>query len=110
MRAAIRSHNSGGASTPDVGDEAGHLPVLGHLGRTARAVQEMKPDHLRLVGIDGVERVGAEQLDNLVVAHGSVHAASTPCWASAVRSRFRPLLILLFTVPSGWPRSDATSR
>ena len=95
---------------PDVGDEAGHLPVLGHLGRAPWALGQMGADRGGLVGVDGVERERTQELGDLVVVHGSVHAVSTPCCASADLSRRSPLRIRLFTVPSGCPRIDATSR
>ena len=94
----------------DVGDQSRHLPVLGHLGRAPWALGQMGADGGGLVGIDGIERERTQERSDLVVVHGSVHAVSTPCCASADRSRRSPLRIRLFTVPSGWPRIDATSR
>ncbi len=64
---------------PHVGDEAGHLPVLGDLGRAPGALEQVRPDGVGFLGLHRVEGERAERLRDLVVAHGSVHAASTPC-------------------------------
>ena len=87
--AAIRSHSGAGASPPTLDSipatswcsassaaQRGHSSTCGH--------------HDRLVGVHGVERVGAEQLGDLVVAHGCSHAGSPCTRTSEARMRAEP--------------------
>jgi hypothetical protein len=41
--------------------------VVGDLGPAARALAEVELDELGLVGVDGIEGIGAEQLLDLTV-------------------------------------------
>ena len=106
-RAEIRSHSSGGASTPALAMR----PVTSQCSATSAAHR----GHSVEVGGDrppprrGRRRRARRRREAAAISSWfmvSVHAASTPCWARAVRSRRSPLRIRLFTVPSGWPRSD----
>ena len=69
----------------------------------------MRLELAKLLPVDRVEGVGAEELARLFVGH---HASTprTPASVRAARMRRMPLRIRLLTVPSGWPRSSATSR
>ena len=95
-----------------VGEERRDLTVLGHLGATAGTGREVGLDRGALVGVDRVEGVGPEEVDDLVVGHVPlVHGwPPTPASASPVRRRRSPERILVFTVPSGSSSIDATSR
>ena len=61
-----------------MGQEGRHLPELGHLGATPRALHEVELDQLALVGLDRIEREGAGERPQLLVAQLSVHAPLTP--------------------------------
>ena len=104
---AIPSHSSAGGRPPRVGQQAGHLVVLGHLDRAPHAPVEMRLDHGRGLGVHGVEGVGAEELLDLRVTQGRevVHspapAGSMPRSIRLMRSRPSPDRIRLLTVPSG---------
>ncbi len=99
-------------SDAGVGQHGRNLPVLDHLGRAARAGLEVALDDRRLVGLDRVEGVRAQQLLDLGVgkrfdAHDD--APPTPDALSGPRIRLSPARIRLFTVPSGSPNMSATS-
>ena len=95
-----------------VGQERGDLTVLGDLGPAPGARRQVGLDRGALVGVDGVEGVGAEQLGDLVVGHALVAHGWPPTPASArpERRRRSPVRILVFTVPSGSSSIVATSR
>ena len=100
-----------------IGQEAGHLVVLGHLGAALDAGQKMALDQRRLLRVGGVERVRTQQRLDLGVAgfgwqavHRSAPAGATPRSARLARSRLRPVRIRLLTVPSGSSSISATSR
>ena len=93
------------------GEHRGHLAVLLHLGASPRVRRRgSASDGAALVGVDGVEGVGAEQRLELLGRMATsrrlaspAHASPTvsPTAASSPRSRFSPARIRLFTVPSG---------
>ena len=87
-----------------------YLEMSGKFRATSRTGREVLFDLLALVVVERVERVDAEQLLDLVVGHGCWPFAPSPATASWPCIRFKPLRILLFTVPSGSPRIVATSR
>ena len=89
----------------------GDLAVLGHLGACSWVLLQVLLDLLALVGIDGVECVGAQQLVHLGRCQPSVHdGPPVPMSMSVERIRLRPDRMRLFTVPSGSRKSAATSR
>ena len=109
--AAMRPHSASGAGGAAVGQVGRGLQVLGQLGSTARAVDQMGLDRGALVGVDGIERVGADQLLDLGHVERFGHCAPPiPASISSTRSFLSPLRIRLFTVPSGSPSRTATSR
>ena len=79
------------------------------LGATTRAGLEMLLELGELVAVDGIERVGTQQIAGFFVRH---HASTprTPASARTARMRRMPLRIRLLTVPSGWSSISATSR
>ena len=88
-----------------------------HFGRASRAVPEVSLDQSHLVGIERIESVGTQKVHQLLMGHavlGSRHwlapAGSTPRSARLARNVANPVLIRLFTVPSGVPSTVATSR
>ena len=50
-----------------VGQQAGHLVVLGHLGGALHALLQVVFDHGRRLGVDGIEGVHAEEILDLLV-------------------------------------------
>ena len=93
------------------------LAVIGDLGPGAGVRRQVGLDAPALDLVDGVERVGAEQLVQRLVArivgHDAPPAAGPvvmPAASSSRRSRRRPLRIRLLIVPSGSARRTATSR
>ncbi len=86
-----------------------HLAQPVELGPTARTGVEVLLDLGHLVDVDGVERVGTQQLAGLLVRD---HASTplTPASTKTARMRRMPLRMRLLTVPSGCPSSRATSR
>ncbi len=100
---------AGGCVGALVGQESGHFAVVPDLVATTRAGLEVAFDLGCLVGLDGVQGEGAQQLFDLVVAQ-TAHGYPMPAAARLVRMRRSPARILDFTVPSGACRSDATSR
>ena len=93
-----------------VPEERGDLLVLRDLLRATRAFVEVATHDVGLLGVHRIEREGTEGLGQFVVVHESIHGDSTPRSESSVRSRNNPERILLLMVPSGSPRSVATSR
>ena len=93
-----------------IAEQGRDLAVGGQLRPASRAGEEVVLDLLTLVGVEGVEGVRPEQLLDLVVGHVCSPFRPSPPVASWPCMRFSPLRILLLTVPSGSPRSVATSR
>ncbi len=100
-----------------VGQEPGHLMVLGNLGGALGAPFEMALDHGRGFRIYRVEGEHSEQLLDLAMAglrvgraHNSAPAGCTPRSARLTRRRPRPVLIRLLMVPSGSLSISATTR
>ena len=92
------------------------LAVLLHLHRGLGVDRQVVVDTIALGGIERVEGVRPEQLVEFVDVVRGIHVLThqsaptvTPASTNSVRSRLRPARIRLFTVPSGWPSSSATS-
>ena len=71
---------------------------------------EVRVHHASLVVVDRVDRVGREQVADLLRAQLTIHDSSIPRSSNCCRSRMSPVRIRLFTVPSGWSNIRATSR
>ena len=86
-----------------------HLAQAVELGPAAWAAGQVRLELGELIAIDGIERVGAQELAGLFVRH---HTSTPlmPASARTARMRRMPLRIRLLTVPSGWSSSWATSR
>lgn len=100
-----------------VGQQPGHFMVLGHFDRALHALVEVSLDHLGRLLVDGIERIGTQQLLDLpvfgfgeTVGHCSAPAGATPRSARLTRRRPRPDLMRLLTVPSGSSSITATCR
>jgi len=86
---------------------------LGDFGAARRATIEMRFDGRELVGVERIERVGAEQLLDGVVPvthHQPTSPTVSPALTSSSCNRRRPARMRLLIVPSGWSSSVATSR
>src|SRR3546814_4326443 len=88
-----------------VGQQGDRFAVVVHRGPAARALCQVVLDQGALVVVDGVERVGAQQVLHLVGGH-----VRTPDSARPARRRLSPERILVFTVPSGTSSISATRR
>ena len=110
MVASRRSHTPGGGGPPVCArnDAARWREITS--ARASASPRDQLVDRGALVIVDRVDRVRREQLPDLVGSQFTIHDSSIPRSSSCVRSRISPVRILLFTVPSGWPRIRATSR
>ena len=89
---------------PGVGQQGGHLVVLGQLGRAAGTLAHVGGHGGGLVGVDGVEGVGAQELGDLVVVDRfgpcRLHPMLDHEGAAAAGARFGSGSL---SVPSGSP-------
>src|SRR5919198_945692 len=89
-----------------VGECAGRVRQRRELVAAALAAREVRLVLARVLGVEGVERVGSGQ----VVEGVGFHAVSPlPGSASSSRRRARPVNILLLIVPTGCPSLSASS-
>ncbi len=108
---------TGGRRSTGVGQEPNYFVVLRHFDGATHAPLEVRLDDGGDLGFHGVERVGTQQLFDLLVAHlrrrhahSSDPAGSMPRSIRFTRRRPRPDRIRLLTVPSGSFNKVATSR
>ena len=84
--------------------------MIGHLGRTAGAADEVLVDRHAFVVVDGIEGVDPEQFDDFFMREFHYPPPLIPAPTRSPRIFFSPARIRLFTVPSGVPNRSATSR